>query len=601
MTDLPLLPAPRELRRGRGTHQVGRGWEVAGGGRAAARARTLPSADLRGVADRPSRLALHHDATLPAEGFTLTIEPDGLRIAAADERGALWAVETIRQLVAGCGAELPCLELRDWPDLPERGYLLDVSRDRVPTMESLRALVDRLALLRVTQLQLYTEHTFAFRGHDTVWQHASPFTPDELRSLDGWCDERGIELVPNLACFGHMERWLAHPAYRHLAELPDGRMDGRPSSCLTPGPEALAFVQRRWEEFLACFRSRRVNINCDETVELGQGRSRSACERDGAGKVWARFVGAIVEDLQRRSGGYAVQLWADMIAHYPAILDDLPRDGVTALVWTYERPRPPESVPAAVHPYTAGFGPPVEHLAGRGVAVMTCPGTSTWNALVGRWRNARENVLDAVRTARAAGSRGVLLTDWGDNGHLNPPAASIAPLAFGAAAAWSLAALERTALPTVLDALFFGGAGTAARALRAGDAAERLGLTALNGTPFAYHLLRAGDDLVPAWGETTPEELEAALADLDAAATLDGDSPLTGELSQAARLARLGARRLGRERLGHGPTDAALCAELDALRERQQAVWLQASRPGGLADSLARLDRVRRALAGSAP
>jgi hypothetical protein len=41
--------------------------------------------------------------------------------------------------------------------------------------------------------------------------------------------------------------------------------------------------------------------------------------------------------------------------------------------------------------------------------------------------------------------------------------------------------------------------------------------------------------------------------------------------------------------------------ELDALRERQQALWLGASRPGGLSDSLGRLDRVRRALAGASP
>jgi len=598
---LTLLPAPREVRVGDGIHRVGRGWEVAGGGRAAARARALPGCDLAETTDRASRLELHLDRTLPAEGFSLSVEPERLRIVAGDERGALWGTETIRQLVACCGAALPCLELRDWPDLAERGYLLDVSRDRVPTMASLRELVDRLAMLRVNQLQLYTEHTFAFHGHATVWRDASPLTAAELCTLDDWCDERGIELVPNLACFGHMERWLAHPGYRHLAELPDGRLDGRPSSCLTPGPEALAFVQSRWDEFLSCFRSRRVNVNCDETVELGQGRSRAACERDGPGRVWARFVGAIIEDLQRRSGGYAVQLWADMMAHYPAILDDLPRDGVTALVWTYERPRSPDSVPAAVHPYTAGFGPPVETLAARGVDVVTCPGTSTWNALVGRWRNACENVLDAVRTARAAGSRGVLLTDWGDNGHLNPPAASLAPLAFGAAAAWSLDALARTDVPAALDALFFGVPGTAARALRAGDAAEHLGLTALNGTPFAYHLLRAGDDLVPAWGETTFAELEAAIADLDAAATLGDRTPLARELSQAARLSRVGAVRLGLERLGHGPGAATVLAELDALRESQQPVWLAASRPGGLADSLARLDRVRRALQTGAP
>ena len=48
------------------------------------------------------------------------------------------------------------------PVLPVRGYMLDISRDKVPTMETLFALVDSLAALRYNQLQFYTEHTFAF-------------------------------------------------------------------------------------------------------------------------------------------------------------------------------------------------------------------------------------------------------------------------------------------------------------------------------------------------------------------------------------------------------------------------------------------------------
>jgi len=594
---LHLLPPPRELVRHDGAHDVGPGWRIEGGGRAAARARTLPAGPPgRAAAARPSPLVLRENGSLPPEGFELAIEPGGVRVVAGDERGALWAVETVRQLLLQCGPALPCLVLRDWPDLAERGYLLDVSRDRVPTMASLEQLVDRLALLRVNQLQLYTEHTFAFAGHAAVWRDASPLTPDEVRSVAAWCDERGIELVPNLNCFGHMERWLRHPEYRHLAELPEGRPDGRPSSCLAPGVEASAFVRGRWDEFLACFTSRRVNINCDETMELGQGRSRALCEGGRRGAVWAGFVGGIIDDLHRRAGGYEVQLWADMMARHPEIPSLLQRDGVTALVWTYERPRPADSVPAGAAPYMAGFAPAVEPLAAGGRPFLTCPGTSTWNSLVGRWRNARENVLDAARAARTFGARGMLLTDWGDNGHLNPPSSSLAPLAFGAVAAWSLDAAEQVPLDAALDTLLYDAPGTAARALRAADAGERLGMTALNGTPFAYHLLRARDDLVPAWGEVTAAELEAALADLDTAIALGDGSDVARELAQAARLAHLGARRLGRERLGIGPTRRALAAELAALAAEQRTVWLASSRAGGLAYSLARLDRARREL-----
>ena len=55
--------------------------------------------------------------------------------------------------------------------------MLDISRDKVPTMPTLFALVDRLAEWKINQLQLYIEHTFAYRGHEEVWRNADPMTP----------------------------------------------------------------------------------------------------------------------------------------------------------------------------------------------------------------------------------------------------------------------------------------------------------------------------------------------------------------------------------------------------------------------------------------
>ena len=98
--------------------------------------------------------------------------------------------------------------------------MLDISRDKVPTMDTLFALIDRLAGWKVNQIQLYSEHTFAYRDHEVVWRDASPMTADEIRAVDAYCTERHIELVPNQNCLGHMDRWLQHDEYRHLAMAP---------------------------------------------------------------------------------------------------------------------------------------------------------------------------------------------------------------------------------------------------------------------------------------------------------------------------------------------------------------------------------------------
>ena len=103
--------------------------------------------------------------------------------------------------------------------------MLDISRDKVPTTASLERLIDLLASLKVNQVQLYSEHTFAYRNHPTVHAGASPLDAEEIRRLDAFCRARHVELVPNQNCLGHMNRWLAHEPYRHLAIAPDGFVD----------------------------------------------------------------------------------------------------------------------------------------------------------------------------------------------------------------------------------------------------------------------------------------------------------------------------------------------------------------------------------------
>ncbi|MER3452256.1 MAG: glycoside hydrolase, partial [Acidimicrobiia bacterium] len=163
-----------------------------------------------------------------------------------DGAGLRYALALLAQIRSQWPRGLPALEVDDHPDMARRAFLLDVSRDRVPTRETLERLVGLLALARYNELQLYTEHTFAYRDHEEVWRDASPLTPEDVRWLDAHCTAAGIELVPNQNCFGHMQRWLRHPTYRWRAECPDGAevIPGlvAPPSVLAPTSANAAFV-----------------------------------------------------------------------------------------------------------------------------------------------------------------------------------------------------------------------------------------------------------------------------------------------------------------------------------------------------------------------
>ena len=110
-----------------------------------------------------------------------------IRLSGGSEAALFWGLQTLEQLVRQCAPSLPDFEIDDWPDLEVRGYMLDVSRCKVPTMETLYRLVDRLAGLKYNQLQLYMEHTFAYSAHERVWAESSAQSVAVLLRVSAVC------------------------------------------------------------------------------------------------------------------------------------------------------------------------------------------------------------------------------------------------------------------------------------------------------------------------------------------------------------------------------------------------------------------------------
>jgi hypothetical protein len=317
------------------------------------------------------------------------------------------------------------------PAFAVRGFMLDISRCKVPTLETLRLLIRQLAALRFNQLQLYTEHTYAFREHEEVWRDASPLTPADYAVIVADCAAAGIELVPNLQSFGHTERWLKHPRYRHLAECPDGffhELAGthRPASTLRPCPETLAHTAALYDEFLPNFSSPLFNIGGDEPWELGLGASRDACARAGKRTVYLEHLRALIELAAKR--GKRAMFWADVLL-----------ENYELRITNYELLRTAEKPLPVIWGYDAGhpFEEQCAALEALGCEYYVAPGCSCWQTFHGRLDNAFANITEAVAAAERHHAAGLLLTAWGDNGNHQPWWTLYAPLVHFAALAWN--------------------------------------------------------------------------------------------------------------------------------------------------------------------
>ena len=104
------------------------------------------------VPNRPPHRRL--DGSLPAQGYELHIDGSGVVVVGGDDAGLFYGEATLAQLARLHAGVLPAGQVRDHPDLPVRGVMLDISRDKVPTKASLHAVIDRLASLKINQVQL---------------------------------------------------------------------------------------------------------------------------------------------------------------------------------------------------------------------------------------------------------------------------------------------------------------------------------------------------------------------------------------------------------------------------------------------------------------
>jgi len=371
------------------------------------------------------RAGADHDLS---EAYSLEVADAHVIISAHAPAGAYRGMQTLMQLCfleeldranssAQGGCRIPAVRILDWPDLAHRGVMLDVSRNRVPTMETAQHIIDTLSALKINQLQMYTEHTFAYSNHTTVWAQSGAITPAEARHLSQYAYERFITLVPNQQSFGHMQHWLKHPEYAHLAESKSGsrKLWAFDYCCplfsdaefvpysLAPNKASLALLSNLYDELLAAFpHSRAVNIGMDETFDLGDGASREDVARVGKHTVYADFLNNISAVLEER--GAHAQFWGDIIFEHPHLFLGKLSKETRVLDWGYEADAP--------------FASRGQALKRHGIKSYVAPGTSSWLSFGGRVTNCVRNVVNAAQSGAWFGAEGLLITDWGDGGYV---------------------------------------------------------------------------------------------------------------------------------------------------------------------------------------
>jgi len=340
-----------------------------------------------------NEMELQLPAEAREEGYILVIQPGKIVLGGYTEAGLFYGVQTLRQLIRlnMNGSSLPSLLITDWPGLRYRGWMDDISRGPVPTVEFVKECIRTMAEYKQNYFNLYTEHTFTFSKYPDLAPPGS-FTAGEIKELAEYASKYHMDLVGNFQSFGHMEKILANPFFSHLQES---------GSILNPADEAsYRFLADLYSEIVPAYSSGFFNINCDETQGLGEGKSKAMADSIGTAGIYAYHINRVNDLL--KPYGKRIMMWGDIAVGNTEIIGKLPKD-LIILSWGYGAE---DSFDQAIIPFQK-----------TGFDFMVAPGVSCWGEVWPGMSNAAVNISNYVRDGAKLGAMGMMNTAWDDNGH----------------------------------------------------------------------------------------------------------------------------------------------------------------------------------------
>lgn len=340
------------------------------------------------------------------EGEELSLLMDGERLT----------VEAPDISAAARGLFLAACALRDGKDIPELhqtrhiascGMMLDMSRGGVMTVEAVKGMIDAHAALGLNLMMLYTEDTYTVPEAPYLGYLRGRYTEKELREMDDYAAESGVELVPCVQTLAHLEQFLQWDVNRDIKD----------NDCvlMIDEPKTYAWIRAALTALRRCFRTNRIHIGMDEAHGVGLGEYYQKHGAVNRFELLNRHLNRVVDICKEL--GFKPIMWSDMFYRLGSKNNDYyDTDAVV-----------PESVIAQIpdvalcywdyyHTDEQFYAGMLEGHRKMGKEVVFAGGIWTWSGILPHVRKTNATMYPALRACLKAGIGTVLATLWGDDG-----------------------------------------------------------------------------------------------------------------------------------------------------------------------------------------
>jgi hexosaminidase len=338
---------------------------------------------------------LELQADFNPEGYVLLADEQGVIVSANSAAGIYYGVQTLRQLIypAKTGCRIWGVNIKDWPAMRYRWQQDDWNRGPVPTLDYAKEQVRIISEYKMNGYSIYSENLYESKKYPVINDYGSTITAAEIAELIAYARQFHVEIIPQQQTFGHLHYVLRQELYANLGEK-------HGSQILSPmEPGSYTFIGDYLGEIAPMFESPFFHIGCDETFELGRGKSKDLVERTSHADVYLGHLNKIA--AMPALAGKHLLIWGEIAVANPEKLDQLPQN-VIAVAWDY---LPRDSYENMLKPY-----------AEKKIPTFVAPAAFYGGRVFPDYLSHLDNMRNFVRDGQRLGSLGMLNTSWDDLG-----------------------------------------------------------------------------------------------------------------------------------------------------------------------------------------
>ncbi len=193
-------------------------------------------------------------------------------------------------------------EKTETPLFKTNGAMIDMSRNAVMKVSQVKAMMRKMALMGMNMYMLYTEDTYEIENHPYFGYMRGRYTKDEIKEMDAYALELGIELIPCIQMLGHLGthlHWGAAAPYKDTA-----------NALLVGADATYELIDDMLRTVTECFTTKRIHVGMDETHDLGTGRYLDLNGYRERQDIYFEHIERICKMME----GYGLKpmMWSDM-------------------------------------------------------------------------------------------------------------------------------------------------------------------------------------------------------------------------------------------------------------------------------------------------